>query len=151
MKSSPLILAILMASWALAQQAPAPNTSPVIRGGWKGTAGPAFMRGRWAGQADAHDRNVARGSWTLRNDSGQTTAEGRWTARKAKTGWHGTWTARTAGGQSYAGSWSADATATGIGSLGGLLQKSLEKEVSGAWRSGRFGGNWWIRADMTDR
>src|SRR6476469_5457311 len=102
-KTTSVLLAILAcASWALGQQA-----KPVYRGEWKGSAGPAFMHGRWAGQADPQNPDLARGSWTLQGEHGDIVLEGTWSARKLARGWRGTWTAHTAAGRSYAGSWTA--------------------------------------------
>jgi hypothetical protein len=144
MKLLAVLMTALLASPAFAQSSPA--ATPVFRGEWKGSAGPALMHGRWAGQADSRNPNEAHGSWTLHNDSGQTTAEGTWSARKIKSQWRGTWTARPAGGRFYSGTWTADASAANARSFAEMMQQSLAREISGAWRSGRLGGHWWLRA-----
>ena len=146
-KTTSVLLAILAcASWALGQQA-----KPVYRGEWKGSAGPAFMHGRWAGQADPQNRDLARGSWTLQGEHGDIVLEGTWSARKLARGWRGTWTAHTAAGRSYAGSWSAAAAPLEIKTFADLLQQSLKAEVAGAWRSGQYFGRWQLRAFMAGK
>ncbi len=136
-----IALLVCASCWVMAQQA-----KPVYRGEWKGTAGPAFMHGRWAGQADERDANLALGSWTLQGNGGETVLEGTWSARKLARGWRGTWTARTSAGRSFSGSWTADATGPAAKTFADLLQSALQGEVGGAWRSGRAFGGWQIRA-----
>jgi hypothetical protein len=141
-----LFAVLVCTSFALAQQ---PN--PVYRGNWTGTAGPAVIHGRWAGQADARNSNLAGGSWTLQGDRGETVMEGSWSARKLPRGWRGSWSARTAAGRSYSGSWTADAASLRGETFADLLQHTLPAEVMGTWRSGRFFGRWQLRASTAGK
>jgi hypothetical protein len=146
-KRTSVLLAILACtSWALGQQA-----KPVYRGEWKGTAGPAFMHGRWAGQADTRNPDLAGGSWTLQGERGDTILEGTWSARKLARAWRGTWTARTSAGRSYGGSWTAEASGLDIKTFADLLQQTMKAEVAGAWRSGQYFGGWQLRAFMAGK
>ena len=136
-----LIVALLLSSSALAQQAPT-----VFRGSWTATAGPSqVLRGTWAGQASAQNRNSAQGSWTLLGEAGQIVLEGTWSAQKTSHGWQGSWTARVQRGRSFSGTWTAIITDPGSKTFEDLLKQTLEKEIGGSWRSGSYKGNWWLK------
>ncbi len=133
-------LALLLGSWAQAQQSPI-----VVRGNWVATVGPTqTFRGRWSGQVSAHNKNAALGSWTLLGDHNQIVLEGTWSAQKSLQGWRGTWTARIASGRSFSGTWTADLTDFKGKTFEDMLSATLEKQVSGSWQSGRYQGNWWL-------
>jgi hypothetical protein len=137
-----LTVALFLSCCALAQPA-----SPVFRGSWIATAGPTqVFRGRWSGQSLPHRPNAAHGSWTLQAATGQTVAEGTWAAEKTHAGWQGSWTARSQQGQSFSGSWTADIAGWKGKTFEDMLQHTLEEQVAGSWRSGRYQGNWWLKS-----
>jgi hypothetical protein len=141
----PCILALLLASCALAQEHSATGHPSILRGSWIATAGPRSFRGRWSGQLLPNTFNVANGSWTLLSDSNQILLEGTWSAQRTLRTWRGTWSARIATGRSFSGSWTADVTDPSNKTFGDMLNSTLEKQVSGSWRSGRMQGNWWLQ------
>lgn len=112
------------------------------RGAWAASAGPRAFHGRWWAQVLAHSPNAASGSWTLLSDANQIVLEGTWSAKKFVSGWQGTWTARPNSGQVFSGTWSSEMTDGKT--LEDMLQKTLEKQVTGEWRKGRMQGNWWL-------
>jgi hypothetical protein len=71
--------------------------------------------------------------------------EGTWSAQKTRLGWHGAWTARTVAGRSFSGTWSADIADLAGRTFEEMLEWTAEKEIAGAWRSGRYQGNWWLK------
>ena len=85
------------------------------------------------------------GYWTLLNDADERIMEGSWSARKTGSRWHGTWTAHTAQGRSFFGSWDADMTESKDKTFVDMLKRTLEKDVGGSWRSGSYGGTWSLR------
>jgi len=141
MKSWILVLAFFVSSGSFAQQ-----TSTVFSGGWTATAGPTqILRGTWSAQSSPNRPNVARGSWTLLNESGEILLQGTWSAQKTGQGWEGTWSARPASGQLLAGTWTADAAKLNAKTLSQMLTSTVTKEAAGWWQSGRYQGNWWLK------
>jgi hypothetical protein len=141
MKLWGLILALLFGCCALAQESPAP-----LHGSWTATVAPSqVFRGTWTGSVLPKNPNSARGSWSLIIDTGQSVIQGTWTAQKTGAEWRGTWTARTQQGRSFTGSWnSSDANLSGK-TFQDLLQRAMEKEIAGNWRSSPYSGGWWLR------
>jgi hypothetical protein len=137
--------ALLPTSCALAQPASTDLQEKVFRGNWIATVGPKeVFRGRWSGEALPNTPNAAQGSWTLLSDTNRILLEGTWSARKSAWGWHGTWSARTAHGQSFSGTWEAGLAGFSGKTLEEMLIRTAEKQISGLWRSGRLSGNWWL-------
>ncbi len=142
MKSLSLIVALLLSSCALAQEAPSG-----LHGSWTATAGPKqIFRGTWTGRTLPGKPNLAQGSWALLSDSGQIILEGTWSALKSSVAWQGTWTARTVQGQSFSGTWKADLADFNGKTFEKMLELTAQKEVAGWWRSGRNQGNWWLKS-----
>jgi hypothetical protein len=138
-----------VAGWAvctvlLAQEA------PVVHGEWTATAGPAGVyRGKWIGQALPGQPNALHGSWTLSGATERAVLSGTWSAQKAGRALQGTWSAQDQYGRAISGTWRASTPeVTGL-SLQQMLELSLERTISGTWRSGRRGGNWWISGSST--
>jgi len=132
----------LLGEFALAQ-AP-PQQKSVLHGTFTATAGrSAGFRGRWSGETDRP--NSGSGSWVLLNDANKMVAEGTWEAQKSAAGWRGNWTARVKGGRRYSGSWQADLQDFTGKTFSDMLNRTLEKQVSGSWRSGKLAGNWWLQ------
>jgi hypothetical protein len=146
MKKGTLAIALLLASYALAQPAP-----PALRGTWTATAGPKdAYRGKWSAQALPGTPNAAHGSWALLNDAGHIVTEGTWSAQKSAHGWHGTWSAhillgRPSFGRPLSGTWQAQVEDFKGKTFEGMLQRTLERQIAGSWRSGRLQGNWWLK------
>jgi hypothetical protein len=136
-------LALLPAGLALAEASPA----AVMRGGWVATAGAGqVFRGRWSAQILPAGPNVAQGSWTLLGQGDEIALEGTWLARKAPRGWRGTWAARTQdGGQTFSGSWEAQTRDLQGKTFEDLLKRTAQKQIAGAWHSGRARGSWWLK------
>jgi len=147
MKVRSLIFGLILCSCTLIQQ-----VSPLLLGSWTATAGPnQIFRGTWSAQVSIHNSNRAIGSWTLLNESDDVVMEGTWSAQKTGKGWQGTWTARTASGQSFAGNWTADLATLNVESFAEMLKITATKEVAGSWRSGRHQGNWWLKGFQTKK
>ena len=146
MKKGTLAIALLLASCALAQHAPA-----VFRGSWTATAAPKqVFRGRWSAQALPDTQSAAHGSWTLLNNANQIVLEGTWSAQKSARGWHGTWSAlilqgRSSLGRPLSGTWQAQVEDFKGKTFEDMLQRTLERQIAGSWRSGRLLGNWWLK------
>ena len=136
------IVPLLAACSLLAQQVPEHPNEQGWRGAWVASAGPRSFHGHWWAQLLANSQNAASGSWTLLSDSNQITLEGTWSARKTSTGWQGTWTARVNSGRAFSGTWTSDNNEGK--SFEDMHKLTLQKQVSGAWRSGRLQGNWWL-------
>lgn len=137
MKSWIMVLALLLGSCGMAQEA-----SPVFHGSFTATAEPIqAFRGAWSGQALPHRPNEVRGSWALISETDQVVLEGTWSAQKIRSGWQGTWTARTKNGQSLSGTWKADIAESSAKTIEDMLKMTAEKEITGSWRSGRSQGN----------
>jgi hypothetical protein len=137
-----LIVVLFMVPWAMAQEAP-----PALHGSWTATAGPnQIFRGTWAGRTLPGKPNLAQGSWTLLSDTGEVILEGTWSTLKDSAAWQGTWTARTAQGQSFSGTWRADLADLKGKTIEEMLESAAKNEVAGWWRSGRYHGNWWLKS-----
>lgn len=141
-----LLAALLVACTAAAQQ-----PSPGLHGTWTATSGSQTFGGTWGAEISPREPDYAQGYWTLLNASGERIAQGTWTARKVASRWHGTWTARTSQGGSFSGSWDADMSNSKDKTFVDMLTRTLEKEVSGSWRSGRLSGNWWLKGAPTKK
>ncbi len=142
----PLLLAVLLASGAVAQERSATVKEHDWRGSWIATTGPThFFRGRWWGQLLPNTHNAARGSWTLLSDSNQILLEGTWSARKSSLGWQGTWSARASAGKTFSGTWTSEMTDITDKTFEDMLNRAIKKQVSGSWRSGRIQGNWTLQ------
>jgi hypothetical protein len=138
--SRSVALALLLGFCAQAQQLP-----PAVRGNWVATVGPTqTFRGRWSGQVSPQNKNAAAGSWTLLGDHNQIVLEGTWSAQKNSQAWRGTWSARIVSGRSFSGTWTADLSGFKGKTFEEMLSATLEKQVSGSWRSGRYQGDWWL-------
>src|SRR5262245_36013175 len=121
---------------------------PAFNGSWIATAGPAVFRGTWSGRALPNDGNSAVGSWTLTNDDGGVVMQGTWSARKTPRAWRGTWEAKVQGGGTFSGTWQAALTPDFKGkTFEDLLHAAATstQQISGVWRMGRAGGNWWLK------
>jgi len=112
------------------------------RGTWAASAGSRTFHGRWWAQPLAKPSDGAYGSWTLLSDSNQIILEGKWSARKFSTSWQGAWSARVGSGKSFSGTWTLDRPEGKT--FEDVLKQTLEKQVTGSWRSGRMQGNWWL-------
>jgi hypothetical protein len=136
-----LFIVTLLAAFAPAQET-STNKDQDWRGSWVATAGPRTFHGRWWAQLSAKTQDAVTGSWTLLSDSNQILLEGTWSARKSATGWQGTWSARVNSGRPFSGSWSSDLMEGKT--FEDLLKQTIDKQVTGSWRSGRMLGNWWL-------
>jgi len=136
-----LLLPVLLCVSAALAQTPAPQ----LRGSWTATAGARTFRGSWGAETSARTPDYAQGYWTLVNDSGERVMQGTWSARKAASRWHGNWAAQTARGASFAGTWDADSMDPQDKTFVDMLTRTIEKQVSGSWQSGRYGGKWWLK------
>src|SRR6266851_487462 len=113
------VLAVLLASCAVAQERSANLHQHDWRGTWMATAGPAHsFRGRWWASLLPNTHNAASGSWTLLSDTNQILLDGTWTS---------------------------DMTDVTDKTFEEMLNRTMEKQVSGSWRSGRMQGNWWLQ------
>ncbi len=140
------VLAVLLASCAVAQERSANLHQHDWRGTWMATAGTAHsFRGRWWASLLPNTHNAASGSWTLLSDTNQILLEGTWWARKSSLGWQGTWSARARAGKAFSGTWTSDMTDVTDKTFEEMLNRTMEKQVSGSWRSGRMQGNWWLQ------
>jgi len=143
----PLIcaLVVLIAVSIVAQE---PSTKPDEhsgRGVWIASAGPQSFRGRWWAALVPGTHNAASGSWTLLSDTNQILLEGTWSARKSSRGWQGTWSARAGRGQTFSGTWTSDAMDPSDKTFEDMLNRALEKQISGSWQKGRMQGGWWLQ------
>lgn len=141
MRISRLAPVLLLAWCALAQEAP-----PVLRGRWTATVGAEVLRGTWTSQASPDKPNDVQGSWTLLSGAGEPVGEGTWSAQKTRRGWVGSWTARTLRGKAMSGTWTAEITDLAGKSLRDMLQATASQQIAGAWRSGGYSGNWWLKS-----
>lgn len=124
----------------------AQETPGELRGTWTATAGPSqVFSGGWSAEISPRIPYAAKGSWTLFNDSGEVTLSGTWSAKKTPAGWEGTWSARSTLGGSFSGTWEADISGTGDKTFADMLRHTLETEIAGSWRSGRYRGDWWLK------
>ena len=129
-----------------------PASSP-LRGTWTASIGTAqSLRGTWTADLDTRAPNAATGSWTLLNQANAIIAERTWSAVRTPRTWSGTWSARIlppggrgAPGRIRSGNWRADIPAGSSSTLAEMLQSTLQKEISGAWRSAGLQGRWSLR------
>ena len=132
---------LLLASSALLAQEPTLQ----FQGTFTAQAGKSqVFRGSWTAAATTANPNFVQGYWTLLNDFHQVSLEGSWTLKKIGSRWHGFWTAHVQNGASISGTWDADISGEQNATLVGMLKRTIEKEVSGSWSSGRFAGFWWL-------
>jgi hypothetical protein len=103
-----------------------------------------MVHGKWTGQAIPGRRNAAQGSWNLENDSGAAIMHGTWSAVQEAGTWRGTFVARTAG-RAFSGTWKADLGDAPGKRIEEMLQRAIQKEVTGVWESGGSFGEWWLR------
>jgi hypothetical protein len=121
------------------------NSTNELTGMWTASVGNGpLMRGTWLAQVSQGTPNAASGSWSLLNDASEIVLTGRWSAWKTPKRWEGSWTARAKNGRSLSGTWSA-----GLGDFKGrtmqeMLELTVQKQIGGAWQSGRYQGNWWL-------
>jgi len=71
--------------------------------------------------------NAAVGSWTLLNEAGEVLLEGTWSEQKMGKLWQGTRIARRTKGQSFSGTWTADAANLIVESLAEMLKSAATK------------------------
>ena len=141
--SRPFAFVLLLAPVMLASAQEAPLE---LRGSWTATAGVnRTFAGTWTAQVSPDKPNSVEGSWELINETGQTALEGTWAANKTRFGWQGAWAARTLTGQSLSGTWTADIVGSNGKSFRQMLEWTLEKDILGGWRSGRYQGRWRLR------
>jgi hypothetical protein len=139
-----IITGLLLASLATAQNRPR-DTTKTWRGTWIATFTSRTFRGRWWASLVGDIHNAASGSWTLLSDSNQIMLEGTWSAKKSAQGWQGNWSATVGRGAPFRGTWTSNAPDLTAKTLEDLLQSTINRQVSGAWRSGRMQGNWWLQ------
>jgi hypothetical protein len=126
-------------------QTAAQKAGPAFNGTWMASAGAGqVLRGTWSGQTSLRSPNTAGGSWTLQNETNETVLAGTWSAHKTDQGWQGTWTAHTANGGSFSGTWDAYLPDFNGKTMEEMLKRTTDKQVAGSWRSGRRQGNWWL-------
>jgi len=138
---SAFILMLGLTALVPAQEAPLQ-----LRGSWTATAGVnRTFAGTWTAQVSPEKPNSAEGSWIIVNEAGQTILEGTWAANKTRFGWQGAWSARMLTGQSLSGTWTADITGLSGRSFREMLEWTVEKDILGSWRSGRYQGRWRLK------
>lgn len=136
-----LAVTLLLAFCAVAQQTPS-----ALQGSWIATAGPTrSLRGHWFARIPPDSKNTASGSWELVNESNQVVLKGTWSARKLKSGWQGTWSARIQNSRTITGTWDAAIEDVKDKTLEDMLKRAAEKQISGIWQSGRAHGEWWLQ------
>jgi len=144
-------LALLLMTSATAQ-----SRAAVQRGTWTASVGARqVLQGTWTAELQPNAPNTATGSWALISAANQIVVEGTWSAVKASRSWSGTWSARilppqqsqvpSGAGRVMSGSWRADLDAASPQTLGEMLQRTLQSEVAGAWRSGALQGRWSLK------
>jgi len=142
MRSWLLAAALLLSAHPL----PAPIASSALHGSWTATAGSTqVFWGTWTARVSPDKPNLAQGSWALLSKGGETLLEGTWSAQKDRTGWQGAWAARTLQGRSFSGTWTADLTGLSGKTFKQMLEWTVEKDIIGSWRSGRYEGNWRLK------
>lgn len=135
-----LLVALFISTCTLGQE-----PAQMVRGTWTATVGKArVLQGRWAGGALPQQPDVAVGTWTLES-GGHVVMHGRWRAEKSHRGWEGFWSGHTALGESMAGSWGADLQHWHRKTLQDMLNRTLQQEVTGWWKSGHQEGDWWLK------
>ena len=139
-------LGALLVMLGLTVSAAAQEVPLELRGSWSATAGVnRTFAGTWTAAVLPDKPNSAEGSWTLANESGDTVLEGTWAANKTRFGWQGAWSARTLAGQLLSGTWTADIAGPSGKTFRQMLEWTVEKEIQGSWRSGRFQGKWRLK------
>jgi len=139
------LLIVLLIPSALSQDRTKQPELPAWRGTWAATAVAAHsFRGHWSAQLLPGTHNAAHGSWTLVNDANQIVLEGTWSAQKSPRGWLGTWSARPVAGQRFSGTWTSNMPDFTGKTFEGMLESTIEKQVTGSWRSRRMRGDWWL-------
>jgi hypothetical protein len=68
---------------------------------------------------------------------------GTWSVVREAGTWRGTFVART-GGRSFTGTWKADLGDAPEKTFAQMLQRSMQKQVTGLWQSGGRFGEWWL-------
>ena len=145
-------LALILSAMVSAPQAPAPSA---LRGSWSASVGSGrVLHGVWSSEPVSRP-NSARGAWALLGDTNQIVMEGTWSAEKSPSGWQGSWSARaskrgpssgrSAPAKAMSGTWQAAIDNPGIATLAEMLQRTIEKQIGGSWRSGQLSGSWSIR------
>jgi hypothetical protein len=161
----PWLLVALLATYALALEHTKQPELPAWRGTWAATATQTHsFRGHWSAKLLPDTHNAVQGSWTLLNDANQIVLEGTWSAEKSPRGWRGTWSAeksprgwrgtwsaRPAAGRRFSGTWTSDMPDFSGKSFEDMLQSTIEKQLSGSWRSGRMQGGWWLHGQTSVR
>ena len=133
-------------------QLKAQSPAAEFTGMWKATVGNGpMMQGMWLAQISKGSPNAASGSWSLLSDAGEIVLQGTWSARKIGQDWEGRWTSRAGNGRALAGTWNAS-----LGEFKGktfqeMLALTMQKQIGGAWQSGRYQGNWWIEGASPKR
>lgn len=143
-----LVPVLLLASLAIAEAAAS------IQGTFTATGGSGrVFRGTWSADiASASD--TVRGSWALLDTAGHVLLEGTWSMTRSGRGWQGAWSARvltrepSSGrwrpGRQYSGTWQATTEDLKGTTLSEMFRQTLERQISGSWRSGPQKGNWWL-------
>jgi hypothetical protein len=132
---------LVLATIAGAEEPPAP-----LHGRWSATVGSQVLRGTWSAEPVRDTSNTARGGWQLLNDASQIVVDGTWAAQKTAGVWQGTWSARVRSGQVFSGTWQTALKESASGTLGEMLQRTLQGQVTGSWRSQGMSGTWSLRA-----
>ncbi len=70
---------------------------------------------------------------------------GTWSAERQAPAWQGTFVARS-GRRVVSGRWTAYLERENVKTFQEMLQRSMEKQVAGAWDSGAVFGKWWLAA-----
>ena len=141
-------LAVTILLWVPAVAAE--EVPPIRHGEWIATVESGrSLRGRWVGQALPEDPNALHGSWLLLSDSGKIALSGTWSARKTQRGFRGSWSVQDQSHRTVSGTWRVAVGSGGGTTLQQLLEQTLVGQVSGAWRSGRRQGQWWVRGAST--
>ena len=145
-------LLVCCAILAFITPAGAQSSAAERTGMWKATVGNGtMMQGMWLAELSKASPNAASGSWSLLSDGGEVLLQGTWSARKTGQSWEGTWRARAGNGRSFSGTWSAALGDYKGKSLQEMLALTMEKQVGGAWQSGRYQGNWWLEGSGKKR
>jgi len=147
-----LFCVICLAFLAISAPVRAQSSTAELTGMWTATVGngPA-MRGLWLAQIWKGSPNAASGSWSLLSDGGEVLLQGTWSARKTSQSWEGSWRARAGNGPSLSGRWSAALEDFKGKTFQEMLTLTMEKQVGGAWQSGRYRGNWWLESSGKNR
>jgi hypothetical protein len=123
-----------------------------LTGMWKATVGNGpVIQGMWLAEISKDSPNATSGSWSLLSDAGGIVLQGTWSARKTGQSWEGRWTARAGNGRSLSGTWSASLGEFKGKTLQEMLALTIEKQIGGAWQSGRYQGNWWLEGSSPKR